>query len=1511
MSTQTRSGGGGGGGGRNKSKAKQYENKENLAKDEGGQQQSHPQQQQHSKGGSGGSNSVAEKATNNTSNVGGGGGGVGNDVSSSMTTTGSGSGGKGGDHHHQKHKGSNKAATAAAAAENTGGSKGGDGGAKDKHQHHHQKDKETAANSAASGGAAAGSGSGNAAANSSSEKSAAAVNANATASATTGTGAGATTHTATIKAKQPTAEQIRIAQITDIKSGMDDPKIQEKIQSLMETTQRSEEEVCCALQECDSDLDRAVIFLLETLPVGAFATTSKKKKNKSQASAQKDGADGDEWEVVAGSGPSGGGGSGVQLGGINVDLKEQQRRGGNQRNGQRSGGGGPGGRGGRTGGYRDGGGDRDRNGYDKGGDGGYRGRTGGDGGRMRAGRDGGGPGGRGNYGARGGRGGGPRVGTRGGPGSRDHRGGPRMNSDHQEIDAWDPVSTSAGTNSNANDLKPEESTAFSDTWGDWDNEEYTGSLSDTKVFTPSTQGSNAGQQQQQPGAGPQQSVLGATTELAAPPGLEQQVLNPPVSQGTGAEQLATGGVQQYSTTVVSSTATAAVAAGTGLATGSTVTVPQYSDLPPPPLVNASSSLSAEQSQYFNTLTSQNSNLQPSYAQPQPGGGVPTQSLPGQQQPPLTGQAAVGGQPQQQQPVSNSVQYNAATGAPVSYAESLAGTTANAATGATQQQTAASTRRQPRARVPPPSKIPSTAVEMPDSLNNVGYIDVQFGALDFGADDSFDVNDKFNTTGGSSGMDQSAGTAPVGGLVGGPQVVAPQQPGVLVPPPQASQAVQTPQVPPGVAGSQVAVNQSQQPQQQQQQLPVVQGVVQQTVGQQQQVSQTQPPQAQSSQDEYQTSKVTGPGGVVVVPGAGGVVLQQQQQQKPTPLSGGPPGGLVAGSQIIAGGQQSSSADGLSSSSQNDTLSNNYSQRGSAGSGGGGPVASMSTAAAALDQLTKSDHYGQSAASSAAAVAASAGYQNVPYSAGAGVQANKTSYPSSGGPQSYNMSYTSNQVTNNAYPATANNYGSYGQGNVNAYQQPGAGSVVTGNAVPNNTNSSSSSNQANPNLPVNSNSVNSSSTNSNATGGYLSSQYPVSQTSSAFPSQQSYQNSSQNVYGNTGLNSNTGYSGSTNTTSGSQYGSNFSSSKLKDAPVVSTPFESVTSSSAVSNSTSTNNSNNNNVTSSSSLPNSSVVSTTTKSSSSGSGTGGVAPNIPMVNPYMHSTFPMYQQTVYAPEDLQLMYSAQRMSHVPGFYDINYQQPPTSLGAAGVREANLGSVTYSAINDSRFGRNDNNSSPVSNVPSTLSQQTGSGGPMLNLPYAYFYGGNVMPASGFQYGAPALYPQQMATNATTSGAQFQKPAYNSGYGSATGYDTLGQTGQDYNKNAYPASIVGQQQSKGQTVANPQSGTSSGTDMAPSMYGKNHVAINKVNQYDKQSFHSGTPPPYNMAGTQTAGATSGQPYGQHLYIPTMPTHHNMNMHQTMHQDSNSSGQRPQNNNQGKTANKQGYSPSAYWTGQN
>lgn len=83
------------------------------------------------------------------------------------------------------------------------------------------------------------------------------------------------------------------------------------------------------------------------------------------------------------------------------------------------------------------------------------------------------------------------------------------------------------------------------------------------------------------------------------------------------------------------------------------------------------------------------------------------------------------------------------------------------------------------------------------------------------------------------------------------------------------------------------------------------------------------------------------------------------------------------------------------------------------------------------------------------------------------------------------------------------------------------------------------------------------------------------------------------------------------------------------------------------------------------------------------------------------------------------------------------------------------------------------------------------------------------------------MGTANATSGGQFPKPSYNSGYGS-TSYDTLSQTTQDYGKAPYTGSGVGQQ-SKGQTVSNPPSG-GTGSDITSSMYGKSHAALNKVN---------------------------------------------------------------------------------------
>lgn len=400
----------------------------------------------------------------------------------------------------------------------------------------------------------------------------------------------------------------------------------------MEMTERSEEDVCCALYECDNDLDRAVIFLLEQLPVGAFATTSKKKKNKSKEENAAGDSEKDSWNN--------------ENAAPNTDGREKgrNRQGGIVSNGSKNA------FGGGRGGPRDRKGRDDRNGNvsdfkvdtfrsDRG--------TDRDKGRLPK-RDGGGgyvPGG-----------------GRGGRGGRANPGGTRSNfrenrsrnNEHQEIDSWD---ASQGI------VAEKQKEVTIDTWGDWDNEEYTGSLTDTKVFTPSTSVA--------PTAGNQSIV----SDLSAPPGLEQQ-LSAPVQQIDSYSSAISGNSNNVSNTSQSQYS--------DLHSGSPATQQLRQALELPQM--QSTTLSAEQSQYFNTLSSQ-------------GGGAP--------------------------------QYNTSFGA------NQYGVNDHAA-----QQ------RSRRARVPPPSKIPSSAVEMPgDNLSNIGYLDVQFGGLDFGTDDSsFDqVADKFRET----------------------------------------------------------------------------------------------------------------------------------------------------------------------------------------------------------------------------------------------------------------------------------------------------------------------------------------------------------------------------------------------------------------------------------------------------------------------------------------------------------------------------------------------------------------------------------------------------------------------------------------------------------------------------------------------------------------------------------------------------------------------------------------------
>jgi len=180
------------------------------------------------------------------------------------------------------------------------------------------------------------------------------------------------------------------------------------------------------------------------------------------------------------------------------------------------------------------------------------------------------------------------------------------------------------------------------------------------------------------------------------------------------------------------------------------------------------------------------------------------------------------------------------------------------------------------------------------------------------------------------------------------------------------------------------------------------------------------------------------------------------------------------------------------------------------------------------------------------------------------------------------------------------------------------------------------------------------------------------------------------------------------------------------------------------------------------------------------------------------------------------------------------------------------------------------------------------------------------YQFGA--VYTSQLpaATNAhgSSNSAQYPKQAsYGSGY--TSGYDSLSQS-QDYNKGGYVGNT--QTQNKG-GAGNTTSGNA--TNDLSAMYGKTHSALGKVNSYEKQGFHSGTPPPFTAALSQNALAPSGTGYAPQMYIQTMPhqQHHSTQMmHAPLHPDSgNSAGQRNQANSQPKTGAKQGYPSNTYW----
>lgn len=193
------------------------------------------------------------------------------------------------------------------------------------------------------------------------------------------------------------------------------------------------------------------------------------------------------------------------------------------------------------------------------------------------------------------------------------------------------------------------------------------------------------------------------------------------------------------------------------------------------------------------------------------------------------------------------------------------------------------------------------------------------------------------------------------------------------------------------------------------------------------------------------------------------------------------------------------------------------------------------------------------------------------------------------------------------------------------------------------------------------------------------------------------------------------------------------------------------------------------------------------------------------------------------------------------------------------------------------------------------------------------------FQYGPTMFVPptsaKQHGVTLSTPPTPFQQA---SGYGQhaySAGYDDLtqGTAAGDYTKGGYGGSSQAPNKSAG---SGPSKGVSvsSGTGL-PDMTGS---VYNKTQTFDKQGFHTGTPPPFSLpsalgsTGPLAPGAAPG--YAPAPFLHIMPAHqqpHSQLLHHHLPQDAPSgSGQRSQPSSlQPKSqASKPTYGNSPYWT---
>ncbi|XP_063345614.1 ubiquitin-associated protein 2-like isoform X2 [Pelmatolapia mariae] len=323
------------------------------------------------------------------------------------------------------------------------------------------------------------------------------------------------------------------------------------------------------------------------------------------------------------------------------------------------------------------------------------------------------------------------------------------------------------------------------------------------------------------------------------------------------------------------------------------------------------------------------------------------------------------------------------------------------------------------------------------------------------------------------------------------------------------------------------------------------------------------------------------------------------------------------------------------------------------------------------------------------------------------------------------------------------------------------------------------------------------------------------------------------------------------------------------------------------------------------------------------------------------PAYPQ-IYGYEDLQMLQSRLPLD----YYGVTFPGATTAMpGRDG-----LANNPYSG-EATKFGRNDS-SSPA--PPTTLStagvqsqpqqtQQTGTQGQgqgqsqgqqtqnqaFLNPPlppgYGYtglpYYAGMPGVPSAFQYAptvfvppASAKQPAMGLANPSNQYHQQHQPSYGQhAYGTA--FDDLSQAhGGEYSKAGYGSTAQSQAKSAGSGPGKGLSGagTSGGVpDMGGSIY-------SKTQSFDKQGFHTGTPPPFSLpsalGGTGPLNPGGAPGYAPAPFLHILPPHqqpHSQLLHHHLTQDGQGGpGQRSQSSSmQQKTqGSKSSYSSSAYWT---